>query len=75
MVKRTTVEIDQELLKRAREALGQPTARATIHEALRRLADAADNEGQGQAERQRRYLGLLHSWADLEVMASEVMWR
>jgi hypothetical protein len=34
-MKRTTVEIDEELLERGRRALNQPTMRATIEEALR----------------------------------------
>jgi Arc/MetJ family transcription regulator len=29
MIKRTTIEIDLELLDRAKEALGEPTTRAT----------------------------------------------
>jgi len=37
MIKRTTIEIDEELLVRAKRALGEKTARATVEEALRRL--------------------------------------
>jgi Arc/MetJ family transcription regulator len=36
MLKRTTLEIDDELLARAKRALGSPTTRATVEEALRR---------------------------------------
>ena len=36
MIRRTTVEIDEELLARAKRALGRETTRGTIEEALRR---------------------------------------
>jgi Arc/MetJ family transcription regulator len=75
MVKRTTVEIDQALLERARRALGRPTARATIEEALRRAADEAEGRQAGRAAMQRQYLERLASRADVAVMASEEMWR
>ena len=42
MLKRTTIEIDDELLARAKRALGETTARATVEEALRRVADAIE---------------------------------
>ena len=48
MAKRTTIEIDEHLLARAKRALGAPTTRATVEEALRRAADSAEDE---QAER------------------------
>jgi len=75
MLKRTTVELDQQLLERAKRALGEPTARATIEEALRRAADQAECEFEARAERQRKYLASLDTWADLDVMASDEMWR
>jgi Arc/MetJ family transcription regulator len=75
MPKRTTIEIDEQLLERARRALGRPTTRATIEEALRRAADAAEEENAEQAARQRRYLASLATRADLEVLASDRMWR
>jgi len=40
MIKRTTIEIDDDLLNRAKEALGEATARATVEEALRRAPPA-----------------------------------
>lgn len=74
-MKRTTVEIDDELLQRARRALGQPTMRATIEEALRRVADSADTEHAGRAQRQRQYLRKLRARVDIRVLASGEMWR
>ena len=44
MIKRTTIEIDEELLVRAKNALGSQTTRATIEEALRRAAEEAENQ-------------------------------
>ena len=73
--KRTTVEIDPELVAEAQRLLGLDSMRATIEEALRRAveADAADRA-------QRRLLALEHlrtldKHLDLEVLASEEMWR
>jgi Arc/MetJ family transcription regulator len=75
IMKRTTVEIDQELLERARRALGQPTMRATIEEALRRVAEGAEAEHASRAQRQRQYLQKLRVRADVRVLASGEMWR
>jgi len=75
MIKRTTIEIDQQLLDRAKRALGESTARATVEEALRRAADGAETEQARHTERQRHYLQKLATHVDLSVLASEQMWR
>jgi Arc/MetJ family transcription regulator len=75
MVRRTTIEIDDELLARARRALGGRTTRATVEEALRRAADAAEGEGADRAARQKRYLEKLSDRIDVAVLRSEEMWR
>lgn len=75
MPKRTTIEIDEALLDRAKRALGCLTTRATVEEALRRAADQAEGESSERAARQRRYLERLSSHVDIEVLASEDMWR
>jgi len=75
MIKRTTIEIDEDLLERAKRALGEPTNRATIETALRQAADQAESEFLERAERQRNYLASLSTWADLDYMASDDMWR
>jgi Arc/MetJ family transcription regulator len=74
-VRRTTVEIDDELLERARRALGQTTMRGTIEEALRRVAESAEAEYVRRAERQREYLQTLRTRIDIRVLASGDMWR
>jgi hypothetical protein len=64
MTKRTTIQIDEQLL-----------ARATIEEALRRAAEVAENEHEEHAARQRAYLKSLAACCNLEVLASDEMWR
>jgi Arc/MetJ family transcription regulator len=75
MTKRTTIEIDELLLARAKRALGGTTTRWTVEEALRRVAASAEDEAVRRAERQRRYLATLNSHLDATVLASEAMWR
>jgi Arc/MetJ family transcription regulator len=75
MIKRTTIEIDRELLDRAKRALGESTARGTVEEALRRAAEGAETEQARRADRQRRYLQALGTRVDVSVLASEQMWR
>lgn len=75
MIKRTTIELDQELLERARRALGSGTTRATVEEALRRAAEDAERQAVKLAIGQRRYLEQLSDRADLEILAGEAMWQ
>lgn len=75
MTKRTTIEIDEELLARAKRALGAKTARATVEEALRRAAESAEDEHARRAGAQRAYLEHLAARIDREVLLSEEMWR
>ena len=73
MTRRTAIEIDEELLERAREILGETAMRATVEDALRRVADSIDPAH--RAENQRRYLQRLAERVDASVLASEEMWR
>ena len=75
MTKRTTVELDERLLARAKRALGSPTTRGTIEEALRRAIASADDERTERAERQLRYLRTLAERGDPAILASDEMWR
>lgn len=75
MIRRTTIEIDERLLARAKKALGAKTARATVEEALRRAADTAEGAREERVAGQRRYLQRLGTQADLKVLGSEDMWR
>jgi Arc/MetJ family transcription regulator len=75
MKRRTTIELDDALLERARKALGSTTTRATVEEALRRAAELAEGERRDRAAQQLKYLTDLPSHADLGVLASDEMWR
>jgi Arc/MetJ family transcription regulator len=69
------VELDEELLDRAQRALGCDTMRATIEEALRRVAGAVDDSAAQRSQAQLEYLQDLQKLADLDVLASDEMWR
>ena len=75
MYRRTTIELDQRLLERAKRALGSSTTRATVEEALRRVVDDVEEDRSARSSRQRRYLSSLDERADLALMASERMWH
>jgi Arc/MetJ family transcription regulator len=75
MKRRTTIEIDDDLLKRARRALGSATTRATVEEALRRAAESVEDERGRRAAGQRGYLERLASRIDVDVLSSDEMWR
>ena len=75
MVRRTTIEIDEELLARAQRALGSNTIRGTVEEALRQAAERAESVAADSATRQRAALRRLPELADTEVLRSEEMWR
>ncbi|HEV2952588.1 MAG TPA: type II toxin-antitoxin system VapB family antitoxin [Candidatus Dormibacteraeota bacterium] len=74
MIKRTTIEVDQDLLMRAKRAIGAKTARATVDEALRRLANTASTAQADRTARQRIYLAQLGSRIDASVLTSGEMW-
>lgn len=75
MRRRTTIEIDDELLSRAKAALGSSTTRETVEAALRQAADQADAELTRLAASQAAYLDRLPSIAELDVLGSDEMWR
>lgn len=75
MKRRTTIEIDDELLNRARKALGMETTRGTVEQALRLAADQVEEAHKAVAEGQRAFLRRLGEWTDLEILKSDEMWR
>jgi Arc/MetJ family transcription regulator len=75
MLRRTTIEIDDELLARAKRLLGAKTTRATVEEALRRAAESEEDEQKGRAARQLQYLRRLSARVDVTALESEGMWR
>lgn len=74
-MRRTTIEIDEDLLERARRGLGTTTMRATVEEALRRAADKVETEFEERRARQLDDLRTLGDHLNLEVLASDEMWR
>ncbi len=74
-VRRTTIEIDEDLLARAKAALGLDTTRATVEEALRQSAERAETGFADRRERQLRALSRMNEMCDLDVLASDEMWR
>jgi Arc/MetJ family transcription regulator len=75
MLRRTTIELDEDLLKHAQERLGCTTMRATVETALRKAVADADADDAARVERQMAHFRNLHKYADLDVLASEEMWR
>ncbi|MDQ3735336.1 MAG: type II toxin-antitoxin system VapB family antitoxin [Actinomycetota bacterium] len=73
--RRTTIELDEDLLARAQAALGQPTMRSTVEEALRRALDDVETATAGRRGRQRAFLERLSDYIDSDVLASDQMWR
>lgn len=75
MIRRTTIELDQDLVARAKAALGCTTIRATVEEALRQAAERLDDEAGERARAQSAYLDRLDALVDLEVLTTDEMWR
>jgi transposase-like protein len=75
MIVRHTIEIEDELLQRARRALGEGTIRRTVEKALL-LASQSEEEVQvRRRDAQWHDLQHLSQHLDLDVLASEKMWR
>ena len=72
---RTTIELDENLVEKAKSALGKTTIKATVEEALRRVIDAESDASARAADKQLEFLDGLHGSVDLDVLASDEMWR
>ena len=68
-VKRTTIELDEELVKAAQQVTGQ-TMRATVEEGLRSLIATAEREREAKRSRVSAHLDIAHSAVDVEVLQS-----
>ena len=75
MKRRTTIEIEDDLLQRAKRALGATTTRAAVEESLRQVAERAEADGEARASRQRAFLEGLPLHVDLKILGSEQMWQ
>jgi Arc/MetJ family transcription regulator len=73
-VKRTTIELDEDLVRAAQAATGE-TLRATVERALRQLV--AGISEQATARRQRIVDHIAHAGAhvDVDVLLSDQAWR
>jgi len=74
-MKRTTIEIDEILLERAKRALRLDTTRATVEEALRRVVEVEEDAQGRRVAAQRSYLGNVAAHVDAEVMRTDEAWR
>ena len=78
MIKRTTIELDYELLERAKDVLHCSTARATIHEALRRSIDGAarsEPPERGTAHAVLKDFETMRDNIDVDVLLNNDAWR
>ncbi|MCB0955211.1 MAG: type II toxin-antitoxin system VapB family antitoxin [Ilumatobacteraceae bacterium] len=75
MIRRTTIELDDELVAEARAALGQPTVRATVEEALRRAVQAEKASDRARRQQQINALRQAAKLIDQDVLMSEEAWR
>ena len=75
MKHRTTLELDLDLLNRAKRALGSRTMRETVERALRLAAERPDAAALDRRKLQLSYLSEVADRVDAKVLASEDMWR
>lgn len=73
-VKRTTIELDEELVKAAQRVTGQ-TVRSTVEEGLRRLVATAEHEREARRARVTTHLDIAHNAVDVDVLQTDEAWR
>jgi len=72
---RTTIEIDDALIDEAKRVLGTTTIRATVEEALRRSVQAGREAATVASQKQQSFLDEFAQRIDLDVLASDEMWK
>lgn len=75
MTHRTTIELDDDLVTRAKKALGAKTTRAAVETALQRAVDSVEGDRARRAAGQAAYLERFSVHADIAVLNSEEAWR
>jgi Arc/MetJ family transcription regulator len=75
MIRRTTIELDEELVAEARAALGQSTVRATVEEALKRAVQAGKSDDRTRRSEQIDAMKRATRLIDEEVLLSGEAWR
>ncbi|MCV7285244.1 MULTISPECIES: type II toxin-antitoxin system VapB family antitoxin [Mycolicibacterium] len=73
-VKRTTIELDEELVKAAQRVTGQ-TLRSTVEEGLRRLIATAEHEREAKRARLATHLNRASEAVDTDVLQADEAWR
>jgi Arc/MetJ family transcription regulator len=75
MIRRTTIELDEDLVAEARSVLGQPTVRATVEEALRRAVQSERSNNRLHRSEQVDALRKAVQLIDQDVLLSGEAWR
>jgi Arc/MetJ family transcription regulator len=75
MIRRTTIELDEDLVAAARQALGQPTVRATVEEALRRAVQTETLSDRTRRAEQIEAMKRATRLIDTDVLLSGEAWR
>jgi len=73
-VKRTTIELDEDLVRAARAVTGE-TLRSTVESALRRLIAEAQGEVGERRRRIAEHLARAGGQVDTEALLSDAAWR
>jgi Arc/MetJ family transcription regulator len=75
MIRRTTIELDEDLVAEARLALKQTTTRSTVEVALRLAVATAQKADQEQRQTQVEAMKRLSKLIDSDVLMSGDAWR
>lgn len=73
-VKRTTIELDEDLVRSAQAITGE-TLRATVEHALRQLVTAADDAAAARRRRIADHIAHAGDHVDVDVLLSDQAWR
>ncbi|MGV0750840.1 type II toxin-antitoxin system VapB family antitoxin [Mycolicibacter minnesotensis] len=74
MAKRTTIELDEELVRAAQSVTGA-TLRSTVEAGLRRVIAEAQGEAQERRRRVTEHLARAGTQVDTEALLSDQAWR
>lgn len=73
-VKRTTIELDEDLVRAAQAATGT-TLRATVEHALRQLLASAEHQASSRRQRIVDHIAEAGAEVDVDVLLSDQAWR